>query len=316
MKEIDNTVIMLRYIALIALSILVSSCNFTFMPEKPLSAEQVVSVNLQDTRQVIDGFGGSNAWMGLPGNTTIRNEVVQLLFSKTKGIGLSILRNRIPFRELNKDGNDDKFVNKDANGHYICSEHNGVKTYSLNWTNWDLQNTKTLISLIKNLHPEEKPENLMVMSTPWTPPNNAVTQWKLNVPNINDYPEIGGYLDPARYQDYADLLADYVTQFSAQMGHPLSVLSIQNEPTWVPNYESCKWNGDQIRDFLKVLGNRFSLKNVSSMVKIMAPEDENFREDLLIPTFADQEARNVLSIVGVHQYDYKYGSSLKHVGRL
>lgn len=310
MVKIYKILFFLQYMTLAAIFILFISCNFTFSPMQALSAETSIPVNIEDTRQVIEGFGGSNAWMGLPGNANLRNEVVQLLFSKTKGIGLSIIRNRIPFRELNKDGNDDKFVNKDVNGNYLYSENNGIKTYSLNWTNWDLQNTKTLITMINNLPPEEKPETLLIMSTPWTPPNNVVTQWKLNVPNIQDYPEIGGYLNPARYQDYADLLADYATQFSTQMGHPLSVLSIQNEPTWEPNYESCKWDGNQIREYLKVLGNRFALKNVSSSIKIMAPEDENFKEDLLVPTFADQDARNALSIVGVHQYDYKFKYNL------
>lgn len=284
------------------------SCNFTFTPVKPLEAEKTVNLDTSKIRQVIEGFGGSNAWLSLPVNTSVKNELVQLLYSKENGIGLTILRNRIPFRELNKDGNDDKFVNKDGTNQYIYSLNNGAKWFSLNWSNWDLQNTKNLISLIKAL--PDGPEKLIVMSTPWTPPNNSVTQWKLNVPNITDYPEVGGYLDPSHYIDYADLLADYVLQFPNQMGHDLSVLSIQNEPTWEPNYESCKWDGNQIRDFIKILGTRFPLKNVPSTLRIMAPEDENFREDLILPALADQEARNVLSIVGVHQYDYAFKQNM------
>ncbi|MCA1950677.1 MAG: hypothetical protein LDL24_08895 [Treponema sp.] len=289
-------------VVLISFVMLLGSCNFSFDPNINLVSEVTVNLNINQGRQVIDGFGGSNAWMSLPSDSATRNEVVRLLFSRDQGIGLTILRNRIPFRELNKDGNDDKFINKDGKNQYIYSEQNGVKTFSLNWTNWDLQNTKTLIGMIKALH--QGPENLVVMSTPWTPPNNAATNWKLSVLNVQDYPEVGGYLDPNRYEDYADLLADYVHGFTGQMGHPLAVLSIQNEPTWEPNYESCKWDGTQIKIFLKVLGSRFPLKGVSSMLSIMAPEDENFREDLVLPALADEEARNVLSIVGVHQYDY------------
>lgn len=282
--------------------LLLMGCNFSFDPRTALAPEITVNLDMNQSRQVIDGFGGSNAWTGLPSDSAVKNEVVRLLFSRDQGIGLTILRNRIPFRELNKDGNDDKFVNKDGSNQYIYSTSSGVKTFSLNWTNWDLQNTKTLIGMITAL--PKGPENLVVMSTPWTPPNNAATNWKLSVPNIQDYPEVGGYLDPAKYTDYADLLADYVLGFTNQMGHPLSVLSVQNEPTWEPNYESCRWDGTQIKNFLKVLGNRFTLKGVSSSLRIMAPEDENFREDLILPTLADVESRNVLSIVGVHQYDY------------
>lgn len=309
MKLLSNSSTYVSYRIAISLSVLMLpiimvSCNFSFTPDKPLEAETTVSINLNQRRQVIEGFGGSNAWLSLPADSSLKNKLVNLLFSREDGIGLTILRNRIPFREQNKDGNDDKFINKDGSNNYIYTENEGIKTFSLNWTNWDLQNTRTLITMIKTL--PQGPEQLKIMSTPWTPPNNAVTKWKQNVPNIQDYPEIGGNLDPARYTDYADLLADYVNQFTEQMGYPLSIFSIQNEPTWQPNYESCTWDGNQIRDFLKILGNRFSRKGVPSTLRIIAPEDENFREDLVLPTLADTEARSVLSIVGVHQYDYKH----------
>jgi O-glycosyl hydrolase len=277
------------------------SCDFSFAD--PDHDEGTVQVRYNDRRQVIDGFGGSNAWTGLPSGAASR-EVVKLLYSKTEGAGFTILRNRIPFRErLSSDENpshDDNFLRRNADNTYEFTESGGVKTFRLNWSNWDLANTKTLIQAIKNLG-DSGPENLTLMSTPWTPPNNRVTNWKLNVPDPKK-PDVGGRLDPARYGDYADLLADYVNGFASNMGVALTVLSVQNEPHWEPSYESCKWTPSEIRDFLIVLGQRFARKNVGK-VGIMAPEDENFREDFITPSLNNAAAKAVLTHVGLHQYE-------------
>ncbi|MFQ3547130.1 MAG: hypothetical protein SNJ56_02235, partial [Termitinemataceae bacterium] len=143
-------------------SIACISCNFTFSPAANLSADAVVNLNLNDQAQTIEGFGGSNAWLSFPADPALKNELVRLLFSRTQGIGLTMLRNRIPFRELNKDGHDDQFINKDVNNNYIFTQNGTNKDFSLNWSNWDLQNTKQLVQLIKEL--PEGPENLICMS--------------------------------------------------------------------------------------------------------------------------------------------------------
>ncbi|MDR3284407.1 MAG: hypothetical protein LBS97_04410 [Treponema sp.] len=268
-----------------------------------------IHVDFDAPRQTIDGFGGSNAWLTLPADPA-GAEVVKLLYSKTEGIGLTILRNRIPFREhhKNEDGteHDDAFINRNSNDTYIFSETGGVKTFDLNWDNWDLQNTKTLIARIKAL--DGAPEKLVMFSAPWTAPNNSAMRWKPDVKNW-DTPDVGGHLDTARYADYGDLLADYVNGFEAALGIPLDVLSVQNEPNWEPNYESTKWNGEQLRDFIKVLGKRLALKN--AVVQVMAPEDENLKEDMVKPILADSEAAEILSIVGLHQYEGAYDESGK-----
>jgi O-glycosyl hydrolase len=282
------------------------SCNIAFCGDN----EGTVRLRYNDLRQTIDGFGGSNAWTGLPSGTASAR-VVELLYSKTKGAGFTVLRNRIPFRErLSGDENpgyNDGFITRKADNTYRYTEAGGVKTFILNWESWDLANTKNLIRAIRLLG-EDGPEKLTLMSTPWTPPNNRVTNWKLNVRDHRK-PDVGGRLDPAHYADYADLLADYVLGFESNMGAPLAVLSVQNEPHWEPNYESCKWTGEEIRDFLNVLGRRFALKNAGSAVGIMAPEDENFRENFILPSLNDAGAKAVLTHVGLHQYEGAFDSS-------
>jgi uncharacterized repeat protein (TIGR02543 family) len=253
-----------------------------------------MTIKYSDKRQIIDGFGGSNAWYDLPSNTQTADQVIKLLYSRTEGAGLTILRNRIPF----KDSSDD-FVNKSSNNYTYTANADGTKTFSLNWNAWEVERTRNLITRIKNL--SNGPEKLVILSTPWTPPNNSTSQWKNGSTS-----EIGGTLKPEKYNDYADLLADYAKNFSARMGADLALLSVQNEPSTHVSYESCEWSGEQIRNFLVLIGERFKLKNVQSTLGIMAPEDENFREDLITASLGNSAARSVLTHVGLHQYEAGY----------
>jgi len=267
------------------------------------------SANVKITQQMqqIDGFGVSNAWLDAP-DASIKSAVYDALFSVTKGAGLSILRNRIPFRE--NPQMDDKFINKNADGTYSSTANaNGAKTFSLNWANWDATNTSGLISDIKAKGSDYQVTKFM--STAWTPPNNSVTKWKLSDSNKTiDYvntPEQGGYLDPNHYADYADVLADYVLGFKAKMGVDLTALSLQNEPNFQCTYESADWSAAQFHNFFGVLNTEFTKKNVFaqlSALQIMAPEFQNVKEDLVLPTLADSTTVGLLGIVGAHQYEF------------
>ena len=120
-------------------------------------------------------------------------------------------------------------------------------------------------------------------------------------------PEVGGYLGPAHYQDYADVLADYVLSFESKMGAPLTALSLQNEPNFRVTYESADWSAAQFHSFLGVLRSEFTKKGVFSALPgftILAPEAENFREDLILPSLNDSTTAPLIGIVGAHQYEF------------
>ncbi|MBN2509683.1 MAG: hypothetical protein JXB03_05375 [Spirochaetales bacterium] len=279
-----------------------------FLSEKTLYVEGsgTVFVALGDQRQEIDGFGGSNAWQGLPTDTSIRSQIVSLLFDRESGIGLSILRNRMPFRENPGDYRDGFLqAETDEDGNhisYIYTESDGVKHFTFNWNSWEMNNTRTLIQAITALN--NGPEDLVVMSTPWTPPN----LWKTGFPDPQ-YPAYNGTLVPEYYDDYADLLADFYSAFETNMGVSLRVLSVQNEPNWAPSYESCEWTAEEIRSFVAILGDRFRIKGVLGKVAVMGPEGINLEESLITPTLTDAATADYLDIVGVHQYEHPHESS-------
>jgi O-glycosyl hydrolase len=261
-------------------------------------ADTVVKVSYQTARQQIDGFGVATSWGAIPPTAQL-----DAFFSVSKGAGLSILRNRIPFRE--KPTNNDNFM---GGGNYtfttVGTGTDAYKVFTLNWGNWDLAATRKLIATLKGNPDYQVPT---YFSTPWTPPNNNTSRWKLNVADYVNAPEVGGYLDPAHYQDYADVLADYVLGFESKMGAPLAALSLQNEPNFQVSYESADWSVAQIHTFLGVLRSEFSKKGVFSALPgltILAPEESDFREDLILPTLADGNTASLIGIVGAHQYDF------------
>ncbi len=290
--------------------------------------------------QEIDGFGGSDAWKSNPSGA-IFDRLVTSLYSQSEGIGFTILRNRIPFRERYADlGADhpewnDGFMRTDDERRYLYTEKESetsdgnkrfVKTFSLNWNAWDISATRSLIAKIQALS-DGPGADFKVTSSPWTPPNNAVTRWKEggvykgttaklsfiggkdNVADDYTKPDIGGSLKSEFYADYADLLADYALGFEQQMGQPLEVISMQNEPDTITDYESCIWDAGSIKDFLVILGERFDLKKVPSSIGVMAAEQENFKEDLIARALDDPSAASVLTHAAAHQYGAPWDSA-------
>jgi O-glycosyl hydrolase len=286
------------------------------------SFDSTVNINYNEYHQEIDGFGGSNAWVWPPKYTDTTEDLIKLLYSKTEGMGFTILRNRIPFRERlagdeNTNLNDNFILLKSDKNYDYTVNADGTKTFNLNWESWDLSNTRNLIKHIMELG-KDGPENLVIMSTPWTPPNNRVTRWKEDITGLdNKYngvidwskPEIWGRLKKDKYNDYADLLADYAKNFETRMGAPLAILSVQNEPNWKVEYESAYWSGTDIRDFLKIIGQRFPQKGVvpgKDGLKIMAPEYENFDVNfhaMIKPSLDDPVSERILTHIALHQYN-------------
>ncbi|MCL2210658.1 MAG: hypothetical protein FWB95_01915 [Treponema sp.] len=289
--------------------------------------DRVIKILYNDLRQEIDGFGGSNAWTRLPSHPETASDLVKLLYSRTEGMGFSVLRNRVPFRESvpgDAHNHFDGFLTRNADYTYSYTANaNGTKTYNLDWNSWDLDSTRKLISRIKELG-DDGPEKLVIMSAPWSPPNNRVTQWKEDITGVSSRinysmnwsrPELWGRLKRAHYNDYADLLADYVSGFEKNMGAPLSILSVQNEPNWKADWECCYWNGTDLRDFIKTLGQRFLMKGVKfgeGGISIMMPEFENFNinfNEMIKPSIDDPESEKLITHIALHQYNAQNDNS-------
>ncbi len=152
-----------------------------------------------------------------------------------------------------------------------------------------------------------------VFSTPWGPP----AAWKSNgnVADIVNGVSTGGYLLPSHYQDYANWLTQYVINMHNQ-NPPITIyaVSMQNEPDWQADYESCIWTAQQVHDALAILhdtlaGNTstypLSTYPYLANVKIMLPEETHWDSlDLVSQVMSDPVESNYTNLIYA---DHTYG---------
>lgn len=137
-----------------------------------------------------------------------------------------------------------------------------------------------------------------VMATPWSPPPALKTN--------ND--PIDGELRPDAYGAYAEHLLAFRDVMAAG-GAPLYAISVQNEPDFDVDYESCLWTPAQAVDWIVGQGSRFG------ETKLMTPESVRFERALTDPILENPAAAAEIDIVGGHIYgggvaDYPLARSL------
>lgn len=130
-------------------------------------------------------------------------------------------------------------------------------------------------------------------SAPWSPPASYKTS-----NNVNGGSFIG---TPANYATYADHLANYVATARNTHGIQLDAISVQNEPNFSTDYESCLWTGQQIHDFVPYLSAALAARGVGS-TRILLPESAHWEFSLAVPTMNDPATAAKVGILGGHNY--------------
>lgn len=121
-------------------------------------------------------------------------------------------------------------------------------------------------------------------ATPWSAP--AYMKSNNNV--------VGGSLNTSYYGAYATYLESFVNYMSSN-GVNLYAISMQNEPDYVPNYEGCGWNAQQMDTWVK--------NNASVLTtKLMMPESASFNFGQSDTTLNDSSAVGNVGIVAGHLY--------------
>lgn len=130
-----------------------------------------------------------------------------------------------------------------------------------------------------------KQRGAIILASPWSPPARMKTNNSI----------ISGKLIPDSAAAYAKYLNDFAL-YMANNGAPLHAVSVQNEPDWDTNYESCVWTATEMRDFLKNHGAAITA------AKLMAPELVNNNQTYINTILADDGATANLDIFGTHIY--------------
>jgi glucuronoarabinoxylan endo-1,4-beta-xylanase len=140
---------------------------------------------------------------------------------------------------------------------------------------------------------------VIVFATPWTPP--AV--WKSNG-SVDD-----GTLNTADYDNFANYLNAFIAYEKAG-GVNLYAISVQNEPDFLPSYESCGYSGAQMDAWIAQEGGKIN-------TKLMMPESDSYNLNESDPTLNDSNAVGHVSIVAGHNYGVNpfYYTNAKNKGK-
>ena len=181
-----------------------------------------ITVNAAVTYQQMDGFGASltdsSAWLLWNKlSEGQRKEAMQMLFSPTKGIGLSVLRQPMGASDfaLSDYSYDDLPSGPPASQSSPPSDSQ-LQHFSID------HDRAYIIPLLREalaLNP-----NLKIIASPWSPPGWMKTSGSM----------IQGALLPTAYPALAKYFVRFVQDYEAA-GVPIYAITMQNEPMYVPN---------------------------------------------------------------------------------
>jgi glucuronoarabinoxylan endo-1,4-beta-xylanase len=242
-------------------------------------AASSATISWNTLKQPIDGFGISEAFHQSNNINNFpepkRTEILDLLFSTTKGAGFSILRNIV--------GDGGTWGNATDGPNATIEPSEGV------WWNWDAKNDDQiwLMNECKNIYGVT-----LFMSTVWSPP-----AWMKTNGSVTG----GGNVKADKYQQFADYLAEYVNGYKSHYGIDIYAISMANEPNLSTSYSSCQWSSSQITDFVgNYVKPTFQAKNVPA--KFIVNESSNFSESLVVDALNNANSSSRIDIVGTHCY--------------
>ncbi|KAI0337394.1 glycoside hydrolase [Trametopsis cervina] len=248
-------------------------------------AATTVTVNFADTHQTMDGFGFSQAFgrandlYNLP--ATARTNALDLLFSPTKGAGMTILRNRI-----GSGGTGDSIEPTSPGSPSAAPKYSwdGSDTHQV----WLSQ--QALTYGVKTFYADA-----------WSAPGFMKT---------NNDQDNGGYLCGVTghtcssgdwKQAYANFLSQYLTYY-ASVGVNITHVGFLNEPDYTTTYSSMLSDGTQAADFIKVLRPTLN-NNGQSNVGIVCCDATGYSKQVTITSqMISAGVENSLAVVSTHAY--------------
>lgn len=237
-----------------------------------VAAVELPQATLQwDTQyQVIDGFGasqGCDVYANDIYNFGKRDEVMDLLFSRENGIGLSIMRNEV------------------GNGLNMPTIHPDPDT----WDYTPYEPEQWVMQEAKKRGVEK------MMSTVWSPP-----AWMKTTGKITN----GGRLKKECYGDYAEYLVNYIKGHKEYYGIDIDAVSIANEPEYAALWQSCLWTGEEFADFLgNYLKPAFEAAGLET--DVIVGEEATWTDKRLSAVYNNPNALATMDIVGGHFYHGK-----------
>lgn len=216
-------------------------------------------VNLQQTEQIIDGFGAcfnELGWDALNMLTGEEKEEVIKDFFSPEGFNFSICRVPIGANDYSRDW---------------YSLNDSARDFSMNYFSIERDKT-TLIPYIKSAM--EYNPGLKIWGSPWSPPAwmKVNDHYACKPGNMNDLTvEMAGREGATQFimeEDYLESYALYFSKFvQAYLDEGVNLYAVQpqNEPNSCQNFPSCIWTAsDQARFIGEFLGPQFLLDSIDT----------------------------------------------------
>ncbi|MEP6947898.1 MAG: PKD domain-containing protein [Ginsengibacter sp.] len=247
----------------------------------------VTSITIDNSQkfQTMEGFGGFGAkdvyWSAGPFTGP---DFVNTLIND---LGLTILRDNMPTDFEAVNDNSDPF-------------NTDLSKYDLNTS------IKDHFQYLKDMKAAGLNKLIVsIWSAPaWMKTNNNVNGVAADAPAYNANPTVqNNQLRTDMYNEFAERCFAYIKIIKQQTGIDIYGISLQNEPRFTEPYESSVFNGEALRDLIKVVGKRFKDEGVTT--KIFMPEDIGYLDGvsgMVQPTLNDADARKYVSIIAVHGY--------------
>ncbi|KAA6215805.1 hypothetical protein CP979_01615 [Streptomyces filamentosus] len=253
-------------------------------PAHPAAGPGRIAVDFRAALQPIDGFGFSMAFQradllhGARGlGPAKRREVLDLLFDREKGAGLSILR-------LGIGSSTDRVY--DHMPTILPTDPGGPDaTPAYVWDGWD--GGQVWLAKEAKAYGVER-----FFADAWSAPAFMKTNG-----SEND----GGELRPAWRQAYANYLVQYV-KFYRQEGIGITDLGFTNEPDWTAAYASMRFTPQQAVDFLEVLGPTVRASGLKTGLVCCDAAGWDRQADYTRAVEADPEADAAVRTVTGHRY--------------
>ncbi len=241
----------------------------------------VIEVNPGISYQKILGFGasmtGSSAQV-LTRNLSEQNrkKVMDLLFSRERGIGLSYLRMTIGASDFS------------SHNYSYNDPPEGVIDTKLKYFSIDPEKAELIPRLKEAM--QINPE-IELMGSPWSAP----ASWKTSNSMI------GGTLKTGVQPAFANYFIHYIQHFESE-GVKVSAITIQNEPEFEPKgYPGMLMTAEEQRDFIKnYLGPRFQEQEINTKIVVY---DHNWdHPNYPISILNDPQARQFVDGSAFHCY--------------
>lgn len=240
---------------------------------------KMIAISTNQEKQTFIGFGGAftEAAAYTLTETTLENQtaILRAYFDPTEGLNYTLGRVSIHSCDFSN-----------ASYTYVEEGDELLSTFSIE------HETKWVIPMIQQAQAYQK-QPLKILASPWSPPAFMKTTNEMTY---------GGSLKEA----YAPAWANYYVRFiDAMNGYniPIWAISVQNEPAAIQCWESCSYEAEQERDFIKYhLGPTLTKSEYADTKIIIWDHNRDILVERAATVLSDPEAAKYVWGTGNHWY--------------